>query len=480
MKISKIIIKNILGLEEFSHEGEGSMILQGKKGAGKTSVIDAIRAAISNNIKRDVIVRQGASEGQVYIELGNIAIDRKFRTSKADYKKITQDGNTVASPESFLREMFTELQLNPVEFLRYDDNEKNRIILNMIEFDWDLKWIEKQFGEIPQGVDYENHILTVLNDIQSDKGYYYQKRQDINRSAREKTAIVKEIGESLPFEYNGDHWREYSLDKVYEKVSEMIQNNKSIAEKNEALLRKETYRGKVVYERDTKIRNAQESEKEMIDQANAEIARAKRIIETQIEAIESYKQASKNRIQLIEEMAEKALKENKSEIDALKRDVALMEPFEEEAIQNARETAKHGEKMKSYINEYDRMVRLQDEVEMLNEKSESLTQKIEKARSLPGEVLKTAKIPIKGLTVVDGKPLIDGLPVNNKSDGELLELCIDITTQKPGNLNLILLNGLEQLDKKNRDVLLQKLKAKNIQFVATVTTDDEALTVIEI
>lgn len=46
----------------------------------------------------------------------------------------------------------------------------------------------------------------------------------------------------------------------------------------------------------------------------------------------------------------------------------------------------------------------------------------------------------------NGVPLIRGLPISNLSDGELLELCVDISVSKPGQLQIILVDGAERLD----------------------------------
>src|SRR5699024_4356626 len=54
------------------------------------------------------------------------------------------------------------------------------------------------------------------------------------------------------------------------------------------------------------------------------------------------------------------------------------------------------EKMRKHLNEYQRMVSMQAEVEKLTAQSEELTRKIELARELPGKILETATIPIKG------------------------------------------------------------------------------------
>ena len=126
------------------------------------------------------------------------------------------------------------------------------------------------------------------------------------------------------------------------------------------------------------------------------------------------------------------------------------------------------------------MQRLENEVDELKTRSDILTAKIEKARNLPGKILEECSIPIDGLTVVDGIPLINGLPVSNLSDGEKLNLCVDVAIQNPNGLHIILIDGIERLASDMREKLYQKCKEKGLQFVATRTTDDEDLTVIEL
>jgi hypothetical protein len=138
------------------------------------------------------------------------------------------------------------------------------------------------------------------------------------------------------------------------------------------------------------------------------------------------------------------------------------------------------EKMKAHINEYRRMERLEGEVKQLMARSSELTAKIELARNLPGKILEECSIPIEGLTVVDGIPLINNLPVSNLSDGEKLNLCVDVAIQNPNGLHIILIDGIERLASEMREKLYKKCKEKGLQFIATRTTDDEDLTVIEL
>lgn len=145
-----------------------------------------------------------------------------------------------------------------------------------------------------------------------------------------------------------------------------------------------------------------------------------------------------------------------------------------------REEVKTAELMKKHLNEYYRMKRMQDELDEMTAKANDLTAKIELARTLPGEILKTATIPVEGLTVEEGIPLVNGLPISNLSEGEKLELCIDIAIAKPNALQLILLDGTEKLSVDNRKALYDKCKEKGLQFIATRTTDASTLEVTEL
>lgn len=476
MKITKIQIKNLFGIKEFNAEQQ-SLELSGKNGVGKTSVIDAIRYALTNKSERDYIVRNGETEGEILIETDNgLRINRKPRTTQADYKSVKQNGAEVGSPESFLRDIFTPLQLNPVEFMSMDKNKQNAIILDMIEYPWSLQTIREWFGEIPSWINYEQNILQVLNDIQSEKGQYFINRQDINRDIRNKKAFIEEIGESIPVGYQVDVWEKANAGEIYTKIERIRKENQTI---EKARLLQESRENKIrKYEADREISKAALD----TEYSNRENQIEKDIIklQEQIKALLVEKDGLAIKKQDKLAVIEQTYKANVAKFDA---EISEYADFIDKEIQDVTELVKEAdeiEKMKSHINEYKRMVVLQNEVEDLTQTSQLLTDKIEKARTLPGEILANCTIPIKGLTVVNGIPLINGLPVSNLSEGEKLDLCIDVAIQKPNGLQIILIDGVEKLASDLREQLYAKCKAKGLQFIATRTTDDDDLTVIEL
>nr|DAQ48808.1 MAG TPA: STRUCTURAL MAINTENANCE OF CHROMOSOMES PROTEIN [Caudoviricetes sp.] len=473
MKTTKIHIKNLFGISETELDGR-SIEVTGSNGVGKTSIIDSIKYALTNDSSRDYVIKNGESEGEIFIETDTgLTIDRKKRVNQADYKNIRQDGKPVQSPEAFVRELFTPLQIDPVKFTQMSRQEQNRIILDLIEFDWDLNWIKEKFGEIPQGVDYQQNILQVLNDIQSEKGVYFQTRQDINREIRNKTAFISDIAKDIPQGFQAEKWEAYDLSEAYTKITKAQEYNSRI---ERAKLFKDSY--------DNKVRGYQAEMEIAVSNLKSAITAEREQLTSEIERKKAEIKAAEDKLNsLSDKIADKTKifeSEYREKVAKLDSDIKVADEYTGKQLVNisAMQTeVKTAEEMKKHLNEYRRMKSMQDELETLEEHSKALTSKIELARELPGEILKTATIPVKGLTVKDGIPLINGLPVSNLSEGEQLQLCVDVALSKPNSLQIILIDGAEKLSEKNRLALYEKCKEKGLQFIATRTTDGDDLEV---
>lgn len=478
MKVTKLKIKNLYGIEELNLDGK-SIELVGSNGVGKSSVLDAIRLALTNNSKRKYIVKRGETEGSVYVELDNgITIDRKKRTDKSDYKSIKDGtGNEINSPETFLKDIFTPLQLEPVEFLSMSEQEQNRILLNLIKFDKDKKeFITEKFGEEINWVDYSNSILEILNEIQSKDGKYYQAREEINRNARNEQAIVNDIAKDIPENYDVEKWRNYILSEKYDELNKMKDYNDKI---DRSLTYKENY--------DNTVNGYRGEYDSIIANINTRKNNEKSNIENTIKEYETKVLELKKDLEnldnkyRIEEMEAKGIFNSK--VSKLEENIKVATEWankpklETESIESELKIA---EEMKGHINEYDRMEEKQSHIETLVAQSKALTDKIELARNLPGQILKEVEIPVKNLTVENGIPLVNGLPVGNLSEGEKLQLCIDVTLGNENNLKLILIDGTEKLSEENRKKLYEICKEKGLTVIATRTTNDNILNIVEL
>ena len=471
MKTTKIKIRNLFGISETELDGK-SIEITGTNGVGKTSVIDAVRYALTNSSNRDYILKKGENEGEILIETDTgLYINRKKRSGQADYKSIKENGKEINSPESFLQKLFTPLQIDPVAFTQMTKNEQNRTILDLIEFDWDLNWIKEKFGEIPENVNYEQNILQVLNDIQSEKGDYFQRRQNINRDIRNKLAFIEDLAKDIPENYDADYWENYDLSGAYKKLAEINAENGKIVRAKTFL---DSCGGKM---------RGIEAEKEIaISQEEKAVNDERTNLLSGIERMKAEIRASEEKLGGLERKLadKKALIESRfyESVAKLDADTRIANEYAAKTVVDTtdlEDEINEADEMKSHISDYKKIVQLRSETDGLKKQSDSLTAKIELARTLPGEILQTATIPVEGLTVKDGIPLINGLPVSNLSEGEQLDLCVDVALSKPNSLQIILIDGAEKLSDENRKRLYEKCAGKGLQFIAARTTNDNEM-----
>lgn len=476
MKTSRIKIRNLFGITETELSGQ-SVEITGPKGSGKTSVLDAIRLALTNRSDRDYIIHQGATEGEILIETDTgLSINRKIRTEKADSIVVKNGTMTQNRPAEFLNSIFTPLQLNPVDFTQMSRQEKNRVILNLIEFQWDTNWIQEKFGEIPKKVDYSQHILQVLHDIQAIDGDYYTRRQDLNREEYYKRQSIEDIAKDIPAGFQYDKWKSFDLGSAYRTLETNRQYNAKVeAAKN------------FIASFDGKIRELQAKAQIAASAAQDEINSEDKFLAGEIERLKAeLKAAEEKRSTLGEKLANKKaliMAEYEKEKALIQGASADSQEWAAKPILVTTDLSleiETAENMRKHLSDYERIQKMNTECGELKAKAEELTTKITLARELPGQILKTATIPIEGLTVEEGVPLINGLPISNLSDGELMTLCVDITIQRPGGLEIILIDGAERLDKKSRDELYAKCKEKGLQLIATRTSDADELEITEL
>ena len=313
----------------------------------------------------------------------------------------------------------------------------------------------------------------MLSDIQSENGDYFKSRQDINRDIRNEKAFIEDIAKDIPEHFNAQEWENFDLAEAYKKIS-------AAKEMNSRIQRAKVFRDSY----DNKIRGFQGEKESAVAAEKLAVSNQREAILKSNERMKAEIAANESKLASLDgiladkiALAESRYNENVARLDS---DIKVADEYADKVpVDTAplEEQAAHAEQMKKYINEYNRMRNMQEEVKELTAASDKLTAKIELARSLPGKILETASIPIEGFTVENGIPLIHGLPVSNLSEGEQLELCVDVALSKPNNLQIILIDGAEKLSAENREKLYSKCKEKGVQFIATRTTDSSEMEV---
>lgn len=225
IKISRIEINNFIGITELKQDLGKINIITGRKGEGKTSIIQGIQKGFTNKSERTEVVRHDEEEATIFIQTDNgMEISRKIRNGKADYLKVSKPGEAVPSSEKFLKQFINGDVFKPLEFVGKSPTEQAKIILNLLDIPWTMDDIQNWFGECPS-VNYEAHILQVLGQVVA---FYFSQRESINREIVVLKAQIAGYRNELPANYDGNEWREKKVAEYYKAVHDAEQVNKSI------------------------------------------------------------------------------------------------------------------------------------------------------------------------------------------------------------------------------------------------------------
>jgi energy-coupling factor transporter ATP-binding protein EcfA2 len=537
MKMSRLEINNFVGISEFKIDLGKINILTGRVGSGKTSIIEAIEKGFSNKSQRVEVIRHGEDDATIFIKTDDgLEIDRKLRTNKADYLKVRKAGQAVPSTEKFLKQFLKGELFKPLEFCTKSPTEQAKIILNLLEIPWTMDDISNWFGEIPTDIDYDQHILQVLGQIVK---HYFSQREVVNREIAVIKAQVTGYKNELPKNYDGEEWRAKKITEYYQAVSdaELLNKQRENAmnlieglegrkarimaeaetekqtkrnEINQTRHEIEQYRQVTVHKIETlksaiaqKDQTMEQSDNALNlelerkylqlrdeyaikkDRARQEIQAGVKDLEQQVAYYEktiygndlelaSLQDIEENALISISEKASERIKTEEAKIESSRKLLDETAGVDVEPLKQAAAEVAH---MQSFLRDYDLLTSLiREKLAPREELAKVLTARIDKGREMPTELLKTAALPIPGLSVDGegkiriGKTLIDGL-----SEGEQLQLAFRVAKAQAGQLKLICLDGWNKINPTERAWIEKEISEDDFQYVV-VSTEDGDLT----
>lgn len=535
MKIKSIKITNFLGVDEFTYNPGELTVLEGAKGTGKSSVLEAIETAVTNTRRRTEVIKHGNDEATLFIETDTgLEVDRKIRDGKADYLKLRQQGKGIKSTEAELRKFISGDIFRPLDFINMDAKKQTQIILGMIQMKYSDEEIQGWFGsaDVLSGINTDKHLLQVLKDIEVAN---FKQREEVNREIKLLQGQVKGIESELPPNYDGEAWKKEKVQDYYNKVSEAQKVNgyideaqrltDGIAEKVESLkAASENNKAQIklrISEQRQDIKDIIDLSKGKIDTANhaisssadklsLKLADLSTQMEQEISAIkEKYRVLSESAIKesadqvkeheanigilnqkiaakqqesaSLADLEKQELKAEQASLDSLIEKEQLragkaseyMKSHEKISIEPLQAAADEVAEMQSYLREWDRMIDIRDgKLASKKAYSDELTNLIETARSKPAELLKQHKLPIDGISVDENSMIrINGVLLDGLSDGEKLEAAFKIALQRMGELRVICLDGFEKLNESEQKKVVKLCESNDVQAFVTITKD---------
>lgn len=172
MKIVKLEVESFKRITAASVTPDGAVVtIGGKNRAGKTSVLDAIEAALGGGKRApQEPIHKGDKTARIVVETETITVTRKFNAKGSQLEVKAKDGALFSSPQSMLDKLVGPISFDPVAFCRLDPKEQAATLRRIVGLDF-----TKEDGKRQEA---------------------YDKRTEINREAKRLQALLDKIPEA--------------------------------------------------------------------------------------------------------------------------------------------------------------------------------------------------------------------------------------------------------------------------------------------
>lgn len=419
MKINKVRINSILGIDELEFDAGKFNIISGQNGQGKTSVLEAIKAALSGG-NDATLLRKGSEKGEVVLVLDNGDEIQKRVTEKSSPLSITQDGKKVSKPAETLKALTDMLSVNPIDFLRAPKKDRVRVLLEAMPITVDYDRLSELSGiQVTSAAD----GLAVIEYVRKQ---VYDDRTGTNRAVKEKEATINQLQAAMP------------------DVPEMAGDEDALQAQLET------------------ARSAKDAELERI---GAKLATIQANSRTEIDRIKAEAQAAiAAEMEKLSSIEAKAAQQRERTLQQF-QDTALPINNALTAIRTNRSAVAKRQQAESTITQ------LSHELEALKHDAERQNQAINDIDAYKLELLNA--LPIPGVEIKDGEIYRNGVIFDRLNTAQQVDIAIEVAKLRAGPLGVVCVDGVELLDSGAFEEFRKRALESELQlFVSKVSDED--------
>lgn len=197
MKINKIKISNILGIDNLEFEPGKFTQIEGKNGSGKTSIIEALKSVFKGG-NDATLLRNGKDKGEIVFEFDDeTVVIRTVKENGSSVEMYDRLGKKLNKPQNILNTLTDIFSVNPISFLTTDKKSRTKILLELIPSDIvPIDKLNELIKEYNLNINY-NENESALEIIDKYYNLVYAERTAINRISKEKLATKNQMNESM-------------------------------------------------------------------------------------------------------------------------------------------------------------------------------------------------------------------------------------------------------------------------------------------
>ena len=148
MKVIEFRAENFKKLKAVEiHPDPTVQVISGANGAGKSSILDAIWAALGGaDMSKETgtiqPIREGEEKASVRLDLGDFIVTRKWTKSGSTVTVENKDGAVYKTPQALLDGLIGKISLDPLNFSNADSKYQRDVLLSIVKIPVDLVKID--------------------------------------------------------------------------------------------------------------------------------------------------------------------------------------------------------------------------------------------------------------------------------------------------------------------------------------------------
>lgn len=482
MKVLSLSIKNFAGILEANITPGKVTVFSGKNRQGKTSILNAVRACLEG--ADPTTIHTGTDRAEIVVDLEEIRVARRITPGGQRVDVTNAEGFERKAPQTYLSSLLGAVQFNPMEFHRAKKSERVKMLLEAIARRVTFEEIIEITGEVVPGIPKEGPALLMYDLVRK---YYYVLRAAKNKELVNRRELAEAARKKVPEGYQPDPSLIDKERKIAIEAGRLSVRVVELKGEKQAAERAESTRGKLA-DRIRKNEGILESAKvTLAEEKVPDIAGLRKNVEDlrlKLRAAEEALQAGTaimaNRDRLQGDIAamEQAIAQDKETLAGLpgKFDEAPLAEAQSK-IESLAVAAREIEESKQLARLYEEAVIARDARNALQSEADALDGMVVKFRDeLPAQALREANLPIEGLKIDGDDITVGGIPIDQLSGAEKMELALSIVRALAADnpLKLICIDGAEQLDDESLAAFEKQAAGDGFQyFVSRVGTPRE-------
>lgn len=501
IKITRLQVRNYRGIKTLDAQiPTAGAIAKGRNGSGKTSVLNAIGAALAASDIGPDAVRIGEADGEILIDLDAagraLQVRRRFSAAGSTLDVRNDEGDKKAKPATLLANLLGSAPLDVVGLVLEKDKKKRReLILAAVPLRVTVEQLRRWVPQLPDDFDTSGHALEVLERLRSAA---YAKRTIANKTLAERVDLLARAeADELAARVDGpEHEGGEELDaevSAARRAFEALDARRAIAHDQE--VRTASIRAAIA-----DLRASAERERESAARAPSEetwstacdalvaarlevrgaeeaLARAKAAEEIARDKVESTRAvmtiAERDRERAAERDAEAARLEatlaaaadtvTEEEVQAARERTRALE----ERAEQARRTREHRRR----LDHLEEARRAHDDAAAVAARLDDVVQALTK--EAPAAILAEAPGIPAGLELAGDEVRLAGVSLDRLCGAEQMRFAADIARALHPGVGFLVVDGLERLDPEQLDAFVEHATSDGRQLLGSIVDRGE-------